>query len=145
MITFKVEGGKELAAALAKLPLRLSKRMLRDGLTEAAEPMVRAARAHAARRAPAPDIADNIGVSTAKTEDQAAIKVGPVKGFAYGLPLELGTAKMSPKPFLRPAFDTNAQRAIGIMNAAIWRELAGKGIQRAMQIADRNVEDLGRR
>lgn len=135
MVSMRFEGGKELAAELARLSTRLSKSILREALTEAAEPMRKSASSHAPRRAPAPDIADNIVISTAKTEDQASVAMGPAKGFAYGLPLEVGTVKMPARPFMRPAFDGNVERAVTITGEVLWRELAGRGAIRTVTAA----------
>jgi HK97 gp10 family phage protein len=82
-------------------------------------------------------------VSNARTEDQAAIAVGPAKGYAYGLPLEIGTVHMAPHPFLRPGFDENVGKAITIVGEALWRELAGRGISRPSVLADADVEAPG--
>jgi len=79
----------------------------------------------------APHVADNIVISTARTEDQAAVAIGPARGFAYAVPLEVGTVDTPAQPFARPAYDGNIERAQGIVGAAIWRELAGRGIGRS--------------
>ncbi len=130
MISMRFEGGEELAAALAKLPAKLSKKVLVEALMGAAEPIRKAASAHAARRAPAPDLADHIGVAKAEYGEQATVKVGPEKGFAYGLPLEIGTIDTPAQPFMRPAFDENVERSLKLVGDAIWVELAGQGIAR---------------
>jgi HK97 gp10 family phage protein len=143
MVTLKFEGGSELAAALSELSLKLSSRLLREVLAEAGEPIRKTASSLAPRRSPAPNIADNIAISRAQTEDQAAVKIGPAKGFAYGLPLEIGTRKMQAHPFLRPAFEANRDRSLGIVRDALWRELAGKGIQRPTDYNDSDVDEGG--
>ncbi len=142
MITMRFEGGEELAAALAKLPAKLSKKVLVEALKGAAEPIRKAASAHAARRAPAPDLADHIGVAKAEYGEQATVKVGPEKGFAYGLPLEIGTIDTPAQPFMRPAFDANAEKSLKLVGDAIWVELAGAGVSRSSTM-DTDVEDLG--
>ncbi len=123
MITFKLEGGKELAAALKNLPDAISLRVQREALRAGAEPM----RAHAASLAPrgpdAPHIADNIVIGAASgkaaeefiREDAAAIAVGPSKDFFYGFFWEYGTIKQPARPFMRPAFDTQAPRSLEII------------------------------
>ena len=141
MVTLTFTGGKELAEALDKLSLRKQGALLREVLAEAGEPIRRTARAIAPRRAPAPDIADNIVISRAQTTDQAAVKIGPAKGFAYGLPLELGTHRMSAHPYLRPAFEANRDRALEIVREALWRELAGQGIQRSTEYNDSEIDE----
>ncbi len=134
MISMKFEGGEELAAALAKLPSKLSKKVLVEALKGAAEPIRKSASAHAARRAPAPDLADHIGVAKAEYGEQATVKVGPEKGFAYGLPLEIGTIDTPAQPFMRPAFDENVERSLKLVGDAIWVELAGAGVSRSLLV-----------
>ncbi len=142
MITMRFEGGEELAAALAKLPAKLSKKVLVEALKGAAEPIRKAASAHAARRAPAPDLADHIGVAKAEYGEQATVKVGPEKGFAYGLPLEIGTIDTPAQPFMRPAFDANMEKSLKLVGDAIWVELAGAGVSRS-SLAPTPVEAPG--
>ncbi len=127
---FKFEGGEEIAKALAQLSTKMSRQVLMSVLTEAAEPMRKAAAAHAPRGDEPPHIADHIGISAARTEEQAAVKVGPEKGFGYGTPLEVGSIDTKAQPFMRPAFDENIQKSLTVASAAFWRELAGRGINR---------------
>jgi HK97 gp10 family phage protein len=133
MITLKFEGGADLAKALDKLSLRLGKKILHEVLREGAEPIRKAAASFAPRGEEAPHIAQNIGIGNARPPDEphvAAVKVGPVKGFAYGLPQELGTVHHAAHPFMRPAFDSKVNEALTVMSDAAWRELAAKGIHR---------------
>lgn len=132
MISMKFEGGADIAKALNDLSARLSKKILMDVLTEAAEPMQKGASAHAPRGDKPPHITANIGISPARTDEQAAVKVGPVKGFAYGTPLEVGTLHMQAQPFMRPAFDENLEKSLSVASAAFWRELAGRGVLRSI-------------
>lgn len=128
-IGMKFEGGAELAKLLDQLSVRTSANVMRAALKEGGE----AIRAHAASIAPrapgAPDIADNIGISTANPRGEAAaVKIGPTKGFAYGLPQEFGTVHHGAQPFMRPAFDAKAGAALNLIGLAIWRALLQKGI-----------------
>lgn len=143
MVTMSFSGGQELAAALSTLSMRLSTSILRGALVEAAEPIRDEMAAKAPRSDRAPHIADHIGISNARTDDQAAVAIGPTKGFAYGLPLELGTVDTPAQPFARPAFDGNEQKALTIVGDVLWRELAGKGISRPTVLAEGDIEDLG--
>lgn len=145
--TMTFEGGEELAKALADLSTRVQRKVMREVLIEAAEPI----RKHAASIAPhapgAPDIKANIGISIPSRShvvdiksETAVVAIGPTKGFAYGLPLELGTVHMAAQPFMRPAFDVAASQALQIVSDATWRELAGRGISRPMEIVDIPLE-----
>lgn len=137
-VTMKFEGGLELAQALNKLPTRVSKRVIREALERAGEPM----RADMARRAPrapgAPDIADNMVMSPARMQgisdnDQAAaIKIGPEKSLFYGLFQEFGTIHHGAQPFARPAFDAGWQKALDSVRASFWTALAAAGISRSV-------------
>lgn len=146
--SIKIEGGAELAAALDDLSTRVQRKVMREVLTEAAEPIRKAASRMAPRAPGAPDIADNIGISIPQKSayldlksETAAVAIGPVQGFAYGLPQELGTIHHGAQPFMRPAFDSAAGQALQIVSDATWRELAGRGINRPIQIADGPVQD----
>lgn len=145
MIQVRFEGGKELADALNGLPLRVRKKTLREVLKDAAEPMRRGMASNAPRAEGAPDIADNMVISATNRigdtesfagsvkadEFQAAVAVGPARGFLYGFFLEWGTVKMSPRAFARPAFDTHAGKALVEIGRRLWVELAGRGISRS--------------
>lgn len=127
----RIEGGAELASALQSLSAGVSKRATREALAYAAEPLRRRASQHARRRAPAPDIADNIVISTGRNPEGISVVIGPAKGFAYGLPLERGTWKMQAYPFMRPAFDETASDVLRTLSDALWRLLAMRGIGRS--------------
>lgn len=130
--TFRFDGGTDLVLALAQLPQRASRRLQREALVEAAEPMRKQMGKLAPRRPPHPDMADNIVIGNATGEDsrEVAIAVGPAKRFFHGSFQELGTAHHAAQPFARPAFDGTAPAALGVIGAALWRELAGRGINR---------------
>lgn len=137
MIAVKFEGGKELAAALATLTPRVSARLQREGLESAAEPIRKAMAAKAPRRPPHPDMADHIITQRVRGKDaqEVAVAVGPAKRFFYASFQEFGTVKHGAQPFARPAFDENWQKSLGILSAAIWVELAGRGVHRATVVA----------
>lgn len=125
------EGGEDLARALSSLPSRVSKGIMKEALTDGAEPMRKRMAALAPRRPPAPDIADNIVVGTARGSDakEGGVAVGPAKGlFFYGVFLEFGTVKMSAQPFMRPAFDSDALTGLTIIGQRLWQALAGRGL-----------------
>lgn len=128
----KFEGGKELAAALAQLPARVSRRFLLESLEESAEPMRDRMESLAPRSPDAPHLRDQMVISRARTEDarEAAVVVGPTKRGFYGSFQEFGTAHHAPQPFARPAFDQTFAISLQILSQALWRELASKGISR---------------
>ncbi len=137
-VSMKVEGGAELARALNALPTRVSKKVMRDALEVAGEPIRKGMEMKAPRAPGAPDMADHMVISTAKVEglidnDQtAAVKIGPAKGFYWGLFQEFGTIHHGAQPFARPAFDAGVSKAISEMVRATWTALAGRGISRSI-------------
>lgn len=128
MVTkFQLHGASEFAANLNELSKAARKNNLYAILRPAAEPMRERAAAKVRRRSPAPDIADNIVVSLSQKTDsgrvdefQAAVAVGPAKGFDHGRFLEFGTIYARAFPFMRPAFDGGVARAFGIIQEGIW-------------------------
>jgi len=133
MFSMKLHGGSELAANLNGLSKGVRKRALYPMLKEAGDPMRAVAGALVHRLEPKPDIADNMALSTIQrvgdleggkwqTVDdfQAAVAVGPAKGFDHGIFLEYGTVFARAFPFLRPAFDGGAAKALLSIQNAIW-------------------------
>lgn len=136
----KVGGGKELAAGFAQLPPRVGKRILLAGLKEAGEPM-RARMGELAPREPgAPDLADNIVISTITKlgkvdgevertdEKMAAVAVGPSKGFFYGFFQEFGTIRHGAHAFVRPAYDALWQGVIVTLGKFYWAALSKREV-----------------
>lgn len=134
MITMRFEGGDELAAALDALSTRITKRLLIEALTEAAEPLRSRARRIAPRAPGPPDLADHIETMTLRGgyEGSPAVVVGPTKEVFYGSFQEFGTSRHGAQPFMRPAFDTEAAGAIEVIKAALWRELSARGVSRTV-------------
>ena len=149
-VSVRFEGGKELAEALAGLSTRLSRKVMREVLVEAAEPIRKAAASMAPHAPGAPDIRENIIVAVAKSSvyldlksEVAAVAIGPKggpEGFGYGLPQEIGTIHHGAQPFMRPALDSASGQALKIAGDAAWRELAGRGIHRPTSVVDAVVE-----
>ena len=123
--SMKFEGGKELAATLRAMPKSQSRAAQYDALEAAAEPIVASARSKAPRAPGYPDLADNIDLfRTRKRKDvsdtETGVVIGPWKKRFYGFFLEWGTVKMQAQPFLRPAFDENTKRSLGILETQLW-------------------------
>jgi HK97 gp10 family phage protein len=129
MLTLRFEGGAELAKTLDQLSTRVQKTVMRDALTDGSEPIRSRGEQLAPHEPGPPDLRDNIGVSTARVVhpgDIAAVKIGPTKGFAYGLLQELGTSRHAAQPFMRPAFG-EAPKSLSIIGASLWRALLSRG------------------
>lgn len=126
------EGGDELAKALDSLSTRVSRPLLREALLDAGEPMRLAASQLAPYEPGSPDLKANIGINAVKSTEMAAVAVGPTRDFFYGLFQEFGTSRHGAQPFMRPAFDTEAPKALTILARELWRLLAAKGIGRVI-------------
>lgn len=128
-VSMRFEGGAQLAAGLAQLSTRLSRTVLNKALMEGAEPIRKQTSVNAPHDPTTPkDIKDNIVAAPVRSEEQAAVAVGPRRGFAYGLPNEVGTAKQPARPFVRPAFDSEKEKALGAVNLALRRELIRRDV-----------------
>lgn len=125
---FHLEGGSEMAEALAALRPRVSKSVQREVLREAAEPMRAQMALNVPRGEPsAPNLHEEMVISNARgvDGDEVAVAVGPTKRGFYGF--EFGTIHQPARPFARPAFDQVAPTSLRILAEVIWREIAAKG------------------
>jgi HK97 gp10 family phage protein len=149
MIRMQIQGGEQLARTLEQVATRASKPMLRNALRAVAAVPIQERAAQGAARAPgAPDIATHIAISTAATRGSAsaaALWVGPStearsdqasRSFdVQGLYLEYGTNDTAAQPFMRPAFDSEAPRAIGRFAGEVWSALIRGGFAGARGIS----------
>ena len=132
MFSMRVEGGEDLARELNKLSVRIDRRLLTEALMEGGEPMRQLMKNGAPREPGAPDLADNINIAPVRkqagdSERTANVGIGVPKKFFYDWFIEFGTVRMGGKPYYRPAFDGKVPETLGIIGAALWRELAGRG------------------
>lgn len=136
MIAMRWEGADELLANLQATSKAFQRETIEDALLEAAEPIRRDV-SRTARRAPGlPDLADNIVAAKLKKArglPEFQVGIGVPRGFFYDWFLEFGTVHHRPFPMYRPPFDAGVPGALGTVGAAIWRELAGRGISRTVQ------------
>jgi HK97 gp10 family phage protein len=141
--SFRMDGGKELVKALNQLSHRVSKKILLESLHEAAEPIRKRMEQNAPVSPEAPHLRDVMVIRTSRGEDarETAVAVGPTRAGFYGSFQEFGTAHHAPQPWARPAWEATSGQALQILGAAIWRELAGRGISRGMATATVPVED----
>lgn len=126
---FTVSGADDLQKRLNELPHAVSRTVQIAALKKGAEPI----RSMAASLAPRSDksgehLADHIIVqvpSGGRAEgeglfDTVAVFIGPRIRFFYGYFLEVGTAFISARPFMRPAFESNVGRSLNIVRGEIW-------------------------
>lgn len=131
-----IKGAEQLAANLNALGAAVRKRALVKVLRAAAEPIQSRAieLAPIAPRMPF-HLKDAIVIYTVPStemfwkwewtltgsdEYQAAVAIGPSRDAFWGVFLEFGTVKMAAKPFMRPAFDYGADRALTLIRAGLW-------------------------
>lgn len=127
-VSMRFDGGKALAATLRAMPKSQSRAAQVDALLEAAEPITVVARRMAPRRPPAPDMADSIMAMQTRrrldvSDTETGVIIGPAKRHFYAFFLEWGTAKMSAHPFMRPAFDTQKERSLKILQRRLWENV----------------------
>lgn len=133
MIHFEIKGAKELEDALRKLPQEIMGKVLREALEDAGFPMLMQAQQRAPRSTnPGKHghMADSIKFR-ARTETDlfdttVELALGPDRNHFYGSFGEFGTKHETPRPFMRPAFDTEAEPTI-----ARFGRLLGNAIDRA--------------
>ena len=144
--TFKLSGARELDRVLQKLPREIGEKVLLSSLRVGAKEIKEAAKA----RAP---VRSGGGAKTVKTavgggirvvrqpgflknsiriarlrgsESSAAVSIGPRREAFYGMFQEFGTRFQPARPWLRPALDAAAGRAIAAFGKAL-----GKKVERA--------------
>lgn len=154
----KLDGARQLDAALAELKTATAKRLVRKVLTAAAEPIRQAAEDRApARPGDAPahfmnfdgkrhfrrpgtlEAMVQIGSSLTRRQASLARKEGPTGVNVYvgtrdpvGRLVEFGTASAAASPFLRPAFEGYGEQALTIIMQKL-----GEDIEAARQRAER--------
>lgn len=132
MATLRFEGGKELEAALKSLSTRVSRRIQREALYDAAEPMRRAMAAKAPHAPGKPDLRDTMTISDVREEGNQAVAIGPSKVGFYGSFHEFGSANQPAIPWARPAFDEKVETALQVLAREIWTALAARGVSRSV-------------
>ena len=136
----RFDGGTKLAQELRAMSARLRTNVVVSALMSAAEPM----RSTVARFAPhepgAPDIRANIVVSRVRAERGAVtVAVGPAVGYRYGFYQEYGTRFHSAQPFMRPAFDSQAEGALRRIGVEMWQIIIGRGGGTERSTSGRNL------
>jgi HK97 gp10 family phage protein len=128
-VSVKFDGGAQLAAGLERLSRGVSKRVTLNALRAGGEPIRKQISVNAPFDPTTPlDIRDNIVMAPVKNQKEQTVAVGPRKGFAYGLPNEIGTARQPARPFVRPAFDTHVEKALGEINLSLRRDLIQRDV-----------------
>lgn len=120
LVTVKITGVEELGERMREFPDKLLVKGVRNALRAGGE-LLRLALSAAAPRAEdvthghepgflADHIAAKATVST--KNDKGSVKVGPVAKAFWGMFPEFGTRHQPAKPWMRPTFEANAQKAL---------------------------------
>lgn len=142
-----VEGGPQLASALRSLGKTPGKNILRRVGKKRLEPMADNARSRVAERSGS--LKKSITVGTRLSKSQRAARGSYVGGGSFrreakntvdvymgpgqhpqAITEEFGTFNQTPSPYMRPAFDQEAQGVISGLSRDIWTEIE-KTAQRA--------------
>ena len=126
-MTIQVQNLAASQREFSNLTAKMQRGVLRDALRSAARPVVAKAKGRVSVRTGAlkRGISQRVSVKTGSAE----AVIGFDRKQFYGRFIELGTSKMSAKPFLRPALD-ESQREIGqAFVAAINRGIERKTAQ----------------
>lgn len=131
----RIDGLRELDAALGELPKATARAVLRRVGIKALQPMAEAAR-QLAPDDPATqgnDLKNSITVGTKlnksqtrlnrKREDKSFAEVFMGPTVAHGVMQEFGTVNHGPQPFMRPAFTSSAEEAIRIVSGELGEEI----------------------
>ncbi|MBO0750436.1 MAG: HK97 gp10 family phage protein [Porphyrobacter sp.] len=126
----KIEGFRELEAALADLPKATGKNVLRRVLKKAADPIERDAAANAPVRTG--KLRDDVKTGTRLTRRQAAqqrklgkseVEVHVGVANPAGLQTEFGNAHQPAQPWMRPAWDANKEGALATIGSELGTEI----------------------
>lgn len=135
--TFELSGVEELLAAFDELPNAVGRNVLIDVCARASKPIVETAKSLAPEDLTHPgSLKDSIGIRKWRGKKWSGVVIGPQwPAGAHGHLVEFGTGprylksgkyvgRMPMKPFMRPAWDNNKDRALEIMRTEIWDALA---------------------
>lgn len=147
-VWMKTEGFRDVEKALMGLKAATAKRVGQKALTAGAEPIAADAKARAPQDTG--ELAQQAGQSAkAKGSDARAAffrggaakdavvtrYVGPASSDGQGLLQEFGTEHHAPQPWLRPAFEANRVKAVGIILDVMWSEVRKAAARAARRVA----------
>ena len=113
-----VSGFEELDRALKRTEDAVGGQALSSAVAKGAETVVQSAKERAPRKTG--KLAESISYRVGKVSASGATaKIGP-KGVHYALYVELGTEKLTAKPFLRPALFGRRTAATDAIGKSLW-------------------------
>ncbi len=134
-----ITGDKKLQRQFRALGGGGQRRIMRPAIRNAAKPIVRMARSLVPRDERALEKSIGTQIDTYKQTGSVIVRIGARSGFflfdglrkidpiRYAHLVELGTINMSPRPFLRPAMDSNRNTVKAIINKTV-----GQGIRKEL-------------
>lgn len=128
MVGATLTGQNDLVSRMSGLSVELRRSAIVNAVKAGAEPIRARIEELAPAGADAPHIKDNIGISTASkvdgvkvTEGEAAVAIGPTKGYFYGIFHEFGWKfHPSARPFVRSGFEQTKEEALAIVGRELW-------------------------
>lgn len=124
-VQFEVKNLSEVLKVFEELSVKAQRSALRKAARAAVKPIIQDARTKAPKRTG--KAAKSIHASIKGTNGKVEAKIGPRPKYFYLQFHELGTSKMSARPFLRPALDGNAQNATRAFGEAFADEVQRRG------------------
>lgn len=126
----KLEGFRELDAALGELPKATGKNVMRRGMLKALEPMEHIAEARAPYKTGRLQKGIEKGTRLSRAQAREAretksyveVYMGPRPG-VVPIVAEFGSYKDSPQPYMRPAWDEDHAALLERMKAFTWGEI----------------------
>lgn len=124
----RVEGLRELEKALSDLPKSTGKRIARQVLLEAAQPIADAGEANAPVLTGGLRESYGVGVKLTRRQSKANKKESPVEVYAgpnnpAAIQTEFGNEHQAAEPHLRPAWDAQKQKALEIIKTRMWEKV----------------------
>jgi HK97 gp10 family phage protein len=140
-----IEGLPELLKTLEELPKSTQKSTLQRVLKKAGQPILESIERGASAHRDSGRMVESFSISTRlnpanqksatrEGKNFAEVYVGTRRGSAAIL-VEWGTVNMTAKPFIRPAWDSNKERALGIIRSEIWSEVSKSAARNAKKLA----------
>lgn len=140
--TVKVEGLRELEAALAELPKATARNTLRRVLKRAAEPVQEEAQANAPVATGRLKVSIVVGTKLTRRQQRDAKKEGKFFSEIHvgtsneaAVPQEFGTVNMSAHPFMRPAWEGNKAKTLDIISGELGAEIEKSAARLARKAA----------